>query len=250
MFINWCLKAACNSSSLHLLQAHLEFLDFLGHQVKHLHSPQNFPAVFEYNVESIIDVSSINQASWVSVVRQGRLASKVSHMDPTSKMKSVGLFLYFSMWCDVRFLSLRCAGDRGIPGSPGLKGLLELCQASWQLFSLSFEDFPECGLISGEPGDGGLRGPKGQCRFLKWTWTFWSWWFDFGLSAQRCFLIQLWCQHSRWHWFGWCTGTCRREGSQRVNWWVSGLSHTGSCRFDLSLVHLRRWNKEVPENCH
>lgn len=32
---------------------------------------------------------------------------------------------------------------------------------------VSFEQMSECGLISGEPGDGGLRGPKGQCRFLK-----------------------------------------------------------------------------------
>lgn len=45
---------------------------------------------------------------------------------------------------------------------------------------VSFEHMSECGLISGEPGDGGLRGPKGQCRFLKWTTVFWSWSFGFG----------------------------------------------------------------------
>lgn len=214
---------ANNSSSVHLLQGQLELLDLLGHQVKHLHSSSNFPAGSGNNIGLTIYVLSINQASWVSVVRQGCLASKVSHMEPTSKMKSLCLFVSFFMWSDVLVLSLRCAGDRGIPGSPGLKGLSELCQASWRLFSLPFEYFAECSLISGEPGDGGPRGPKGQCRFLKWTWRFWSWWL---------FLIHRWCQPSRWHWFGGRTGTCRREGRQRFNWWVSGPSYTGSCRFD------------------
>lgn len=34
--------------------------------------------------------------------------------------------------------------------------------------------FQECGLVLGEPGDGGLRGPKGQCRFLTWSGRFWK----------------------------------------------------------------------------
>lgn len=112
---------------------------------------------------------------------------------------------------------------------------LKVCWNSVRLSEdfLSFEHFSECGLISGEPGDGGLRGPKGQCRFLKWTTVLWSWCFDFGLCVQRCFLIQLWCHLSRWLWFSWCTWTSWRERSQRVNWWVFWLSDTDNSSLDL-----------------
>lgn len=49
-------------------------------------------------------------------------------MEPISKMESVCFSLF--AWRNVHVLSGPRAGDRGIPGSPGLKGLLELCQAA------------------------------------------------------------------------------------------------------------------------
>lgn len=141
-----------------------------------------------------------------------------------SKMESVRFSLF--TWCNVHVLSGPCAGDRGIPGSPGLKGLLELCQA--------------------------VRGLS-VFRTFFWLWFDfrWTWWWrsqrsqrsvqvpevnhgvDFGLCVQRCFLIQLWCHLSRWLWFSWCTWTSWRERSQRVNWWVFWLSDTDNSSLDL-----------------
>ena len=58
----------------------------------------------------------------VSVVRLGNLGLKVGHMDSDQLLNT-----YF-MSCVSHRHSSHCAGDRGLPGFQGVKGLLYLHQ--------------------------------------------------------------------------------------------------------------------------
>lgn len=84
-------------------------------------------------------------------------------MEPISKMESV----CSSFLCGVTLMLFLVI----VQETEEFQGVLDL-KVCWNPVGLSedflsFKHIPKCGLVSGEPGDGGLRGPKGQCRFLK-----------------------------------------------------------------------------------